>query len=135
MYIFTLTLSPAEGLTGSTVSGRKDTKPDACVVRPMVHIDARGDGGRSNKDRAPLGQRTLKEVLDVDEVTKEMVLDLIKDMTRSEASDFFADIGRPCSMINYASESTYDLHLLARDMVIDMSHPLLGDYKVVNFPI
>ena len=38
-------------------------------------------------------------------------------------------------MINYTSESTSDPHLLARDMVIDMNHPLLGDYKAVNFPI
>jgi len=81
------------------------------------------------------GMDKLKEVLDVDEVTKEMVLDLIKDMTRLETSEFFADIGLPCSMINYTSESTYDPQILARDMVIDMNHPLLGDYKVVNFPI
>jgi crotonobetainyl-CoA:carnitine CoA-transferase CaiB-like acyl-CoA transferase len=56
-------------------------------------------------------------------------------MTRLEASEYFADIGLPCSMINYASESTTDPHLLARDMVIEMNHPLLGDYKAVNFPI
>jgi CoA:oxalate CoA-transferase len=81
------------------------------------------------------GMDRLKEALGVDEVTKEMILELIKDMTRLEASEYFADIGLPCSMINYASESTTDPHLLARDMVIDMNHPLLGDYKAVNFPI
>ena len=81
------------------------------------------------------GMEKLKMALGVDEVTKEMILDLIKDMTRLEASNYFANIGLPCSMINYASEATSDPHLLARDMVIDMNHPLLGDYKAVNFPI
>jgi len=81
------------------------------------------------------GMEKLKLALGVDEFTKEMVLDLIKDMTRLEASDYFAEIGLPCSMINYASEATSDPHLLSRDMVIDMNHPLLGDYKAVNFPI
>ena len=81
------------------------------------------------------GREKLKMALGVDEVTKEMILDLIKDMTRLEASNYFANIGLPCSMINYASEATSDPHLLARDMVIDMNHPLLGDYKAVNFPI
>lgn len=81
------------------------------------------------------GMDRLKEVLETDEVTKEMVLEHIKDMDRQEASDFFAEVGLPCARINYASESTVDEQVLARDMVIDMKHPLLGDYKAVNFPV
>ncbi len=81
------------------------------------------------------GMDRLKEVLDVDEVTKEMVLEHIKDMDRQEAADFFAEVGLPCARINYASEATSDEQVLARDMVIDMTHPLLGEYKAVNFPV
>ncbi len=81
------------------------------------------------------GMDRLKDILDVDEVTKEMVLEHIKDMDRQEASDFFADVGLPCARINYASESVSDAQVLARGMVIDMTHPLHGEYKAVNFPV
>ena len=34
-----------------------------------------------------------------------------------------------------ASEAVSDEQVLARDMVIDMKHPLHGEYKAVNFPV
>lgn len=81
------------------------------------------------------GMDRLKEILDVDEVTKDMVLEHIKDMDRQEAADFFAMVGLPCARINYASEAIHDEQVIARDMIIDMTHPLLGEYKAVNFPV
>ncbi len=81
------------------------------------------------------GMDRLKEILAVDEVSKEMVLEHIKEMDRQEAADFFADVGLPCARINYASEAVSDEQVLARDMVIDMKHPLHGEYKAVNFPV
>jgi len=81
------------------------------------------------------GMDALKEKLGVEEVTKDMVLDYIKDMTKAEADTFFAGVGLPVAPINFASESTVDPQVLARDMVIELEHPLLGKYKAVNFPV
>ena len=116
----------------SVVAVRKDGRGSSKVL--AVGREAKMMLGRTPGNIVAI--RPMKDGVIADfEVTKEMILDLIKDMTRLEASNYFANIGLPCSMINYASEATSDPHLLARDMVIDMNHPLLGDYKAVNFPI
>jgi CoA:oxalate CoA-transferase len=81
------------------------------------------------------GMDALKKKLDVEEVTKEMIKEYIKDMTRDEAVAFFTEIGLPIAPINYASEATQDLHVIARDMIKELEHPALGPVKVVNFPV
>jgi len=81
------------------------------------------------------GMDALKEKLGVDEVTKDMVVELIKDMTREEVIDLFCGIGLPVAPIIYASEATTDPHILARDMIVEIEHPILGKIKAVNFPV
>jgi crotonobetainyl-CoA:carnitine CoA-transferase CaiB-like acyl-CoA transferase len=75
----------------------------------------------------------LKAKMGKDEVTKEEVLALIENMTREEAFHFFAGIGLPTAIVYYASESWRDPHIVAREMITEVDHPLLGKIKAVNF--
>ncbi len=81
------------------------------------------------------GMDALKKKLDVEEVTKEMIKEHVKDMPRDEAVSFFIEIGLPVAPINYASDATQDPHIIARDMIKELEHPALGPVNVVNFPV
>jgi crotonobetainyl-CoA:carnitine CoA-transferase CaiB-like acyl-CoA transferase len=77
----------------------------------------------------------LKAKLGVEEVTKEMVLEKVANMTREEAFHFFAQIGLPTAIVYYASETWKDPHINAREMITEADHPILGKIKVSNFPV
>lgn len=81
------------------------------------------------------GMDALREKLGVEEVTKEMVQEYIKDMTKLQAVDFFTELDLPVAPINYASEATSDPHILERDMITEVNHPVLGPTKAVNFSV
>jgi len=78
---------------------------------------------------------SLKAKLGVEEVTKEMVLEQVANMTREEAFHFFAQIGLPTAMVYYASETWTDPHINAREMITEVDHPQLGKIKTCNFPV
>ena len=83
----------------------------------------------------PKAIESLKIKLGREDLTKEMLLEAISNMTRDEAFHFFADLGMPTAPCYYASESTRDPQIVARDMITTVDHPILGIIKAVNFPV
>lgn len=85
----------------------------------------------------PKAIETLKETLGVteEELTKELVEEFIKDKTKLEAFNFFAKCGMPCAPIYYGSEATEDPHIIAREMIVEYDHPLMGKTRGINFPV
>ena len=77
----------------------------------------------------------LKEELGVEEVTQELMEDLVKDKTRKEAFDWLAGIGFPVGPVYEAHEAMFDPHSIARDMWVELGHPAAGVYKAPNFPV
>jgi CoA:oxalate CoA-transferase len=77
----------------------------------------------------------LKAKFGVEELTKEMVMKEVENMTREEAFHYFAKLGFPTAIVYYASESTKDPHINAREMITSVDHPLLGKIKAINFPV
>lgn len=77
----------------------------------------------------------LKAELGVDEVSKEMVLEEIKGMTKMEAFKWLADMGFPCAPIYEAYEAMTDPQMLARHMFVEVEHKAAGEYKIPNFPV
>jgi len=77
----------------------------------------------------------LKAKMGVEEITKEMILQRVENMTRDEAFHFFAELGLPTSIVYYASESWKDQHINSREMITEVDHPLLGKIKAINFPL
>lgn len=81
------------------------------------------------------GIENLKKELGVEELSRDLVTEKIKDMTRMEAFKWLADLGFPSAPIYEAYEAMYDPHLIARDMWRKVAHPNAGEYKVPNFPV
>ncbi len=77
----------------------------------------------------------LKQELGVEEVNKKLVEERVKDMTRAEAFKWLAELGFPCAPIYEAYEAMWDPHLQARNMFVEVDHPVAGRYKVPNFPV
>lgn len=77
----------------------------------------------------------LKQDLGVDEVTRDLLKEKIKDMTRGEAFDWLAKLGMPVAPIYQAVEAMDDPHLEARGMWVEVDHPVAGKYTVPNFPV
>jgi CoA:oxalate CoA-transferase len=77
----------------------------------------------------------LKAELGVEELTRELVTDKIRDMTRKEAHHYLAGLGFPCGPVYEAHEAMTDPHSLARGMWVTVDHPVAGKYKAPNFPV
>lgn len=79
---------------------------------------------KTNADR--LNQKdSLKHILENEFSTK----------TMSELENLFKDTNIPISRIIGITESLQDEHLLARNMVIDVNDPVIGNIKLVGNPI
>ena len=85
----------------------------------------------------PKAIEALKETLGVDDegLPKELVEEFIKEKTKVDAFNFFAKCGMPCAPVYYASESTEDPHIIAREMIVEYDHPLMGKTRGINFPV
>jgi CoA:oxalate CoA-transferase len=77
----------------------------------------------------------LKAELGVDEVSKDMVLEKIMDMSKMEAFKWLADLGFPCAPIYEVYEAMTDPQMLARHMFVEVEHKAAGKYKIPNFPV
>jgi formyl-CoA transferase len=64
---------------------------------------------------------------------------LVEDWTlqrdKHEAMKILADAGVPCGACLDTGEVLTDPHLLARDMVVEVEHPVRGRYITVGNPI
>ena len=86
-------------------------------------------GGRAK------GIDALKQKLGVRELEREQILKLAETMTREEAVKFFTELDMPVAPIYYSSEATKDPHIVSRNMFLEMTHPRLGKYTAINFPV
>jgi CoA:oxalate CoA-transferase len=77
----------------------------------------------------------LKEELGVEEITQEMMENLVSDKTRKEAFDWLAGLGFPIGPVYEAHEAMFDPHSIYRYMWVELNHPAAGAYKVPNFPV
>jgi crotonobetainyl-CoA:carnitine CoA-transferase CaiB-like acyl-CoA transferase len=77
----------------------------------------------------------LKAELGVDELTRELVMSKIGNMTRIEAFEYLSGIGFPCGPVYEAYEAMEDPHSQARGMWVEVEHKLVGKYKAPNFPV
>lgn len=89
---------------------------------------------------AAFGPRALDRIVqhmgvDLDEITKEMMEEKIANMTRDEAVKLFNEMGLPCAPVYHINETINDPHVIARDMFVELEHPLAGKIKLVNFPV
>jgi crotonobetainyl-CoA:carnitine CoA-transferase CaiB-like acyl-CoA transferase len=55
--------------------------------------------------------------------------------TAEEIMSFFEAIGVPCGVVKDVGELLEDPQLLARNMVVDIDHPVLGQIKTFNNPV
>jgi CoA:oxalate CoA-transferase len=83
----------------------------------------------------PKAIEALKAKMGREDITKEEVTTFISNMTKDEAFHYFAEMGMPTAPVYYASEATKDPHLAAREMIIEVNHPILGNIKACNFPL
>jgi crotonobetainyl-CoA:carnitine CoA-transferase CaiB-like acyl-CoA transferase len=58
-----------------------------------------------------------------------------ENMTADELEDLFIALDSPMGIIKDVKELLDDPHLKAREMVVDVDHPKLGQVKTFNLPI
>ena len=68
-----------------------------------------------------------------DEITKEMIEKKTLESTRAEAVESYVNMGLACAPVYPVDEVMADLHLAAREMLIEVEHPKAGTVKVPNF--
>ena len=83
----------------------------------------------------PKAIEALKKELGTEDLTKELVTEYIENMGKVEAFNFFAKMGMPCAPVYYGSESVNDPHIIARGMITEVDHPIMGKTKAINFPV
>jgi crotonobetainyl-CoA:carnitine CoA-transferase CaiB-like acyl-CoA transferase len=72
---------------------------------------------------------------DIDEISQEMMEEMVSKLNRDEAVEQFTSWGLPCAPIYHVDEAIDDLHVKARDMFVELEHPLAGKIKLINFPL
>lgn len=77
----------------------------------------------------------LREYMDVEEVTEELIAEKVKDMSRDDAVDYFVAARVPVAPVYKLNDVVEDKHLIERDMFTTVEHKNAGQVKVVNFPV
>jgi CoA:oxalate CoA-transferase len=77
----------------------------------------------------------MKKKIGVDEVTSDMVREIVSEMTSDEAVDYMVEVGAPVAPVYSVRETVKDPHLIARGMFIEVEHPKAGRITVPNFPV
>ena len=93
------------------------------------------DGWIMMRVGTPRAMDTLNEIFKVEEVTKEIIAEKVKEMTRDEALELFLRNKIPIGPVYDLGEVLEDPHLEARNMFVEVEHPIGGKMKLVNFPI
>jgi len=93
------------------------------------------DGWIQIAGERPRAIERLKEQFGVDQMSKELIEEHMKGMTRKEVFDWLAGVGMPVAPIYDSHETFEDPHLEARDFWKQVDHPAAGEYTVPNFPV
>ncbi|MBT7913065.1 CoA transferase, partial [Candidatus Bathyarchaeota archaeon] len=77
----------------------------------------------------------LREYMDVEEVTEELIKEKVIGMERDEAMKYFTAARVPVAPVYNVDEVVMDPHLIERNMFTTVDHKNAGPVKVVNFPV
>ncbi|MCW4013159.1 MAG: CoA transferase [Candidatus Bathyarchaeota archaeon] len=77
----------------------------------------------------------LREYMGVDEVTEDLIEEMVKEMTRDEAVAYFVAARVPVAPVYKLNDVVEDEHLIERNMFTTVQHKNAGPVKVVNFPV
>jgi crotonobetainyl-CoA:carnitine CoA-transferase CaiB-like acyl-CoA transferase len=69
------------------------------------------------------------------DVVDQMVGEVIGGKTRAEWAQIFGEAGIPSGPINRVSEALASPQTMAREMVLEMDHPMVGSFRVLGLPI
>ncbi len=129
MAAFNCTASVAYDLFKESPIERRRKNPRPPRVGGLLEVK---DGWVYLMTERPRAVEALKAELGVDELTRELVMSKIGDMTRKEAHQYLAGMGFPCGPVYEAME---DPHSVARGMWVEVDHKSVGKYKAPNFPV
>jgi CoA:oxalate CoA-transferase len=127
-------------ITGYLLSGLKPRELREKYPR------GRGAGGTfKTKDGgwvrlAAFGARAMDRIVqhlgkELDDISQELMADMVVDMNRDEAVELFTGWGLPCAPVYHVDEAISDPHVNARNMFVELEHPLAGKIKLINFPL
>ena len=78
----------------------------------------------------------LAEAIGVETIERqEVVTEWVESKTRNEVIDLLVKARIPVASVNNLDEVINDPHILAREMIVEMDHPVVGKYKTPGFPI
>jgi len=125
------------GITGYMLFGLKPWEinqkyPGLGGIRELLETS---DGWMMLRVGTPRAMDTLKEIFEVEEITKEIIAEKVKEMTMAEALELFHKNKIPVGPVYDLGEVIEDPHLKARNMFVEVEHPVEGKMKLVNFPI
>ena len=78
--------------------------------------------------------RNQDRVLNRDEIDR-LVAEVFATRTRAEWIEVLDAVGIPAGPINLVSEALASLQTIARDMVVDIEHPVVGPIRLVGLPV
>jgi crotonobetainyl-CoA:carnitine CoA-transferase CaiB-like acyl-CoA transferase len=118
---------------------KQDADPDKpagpAQIWGMIKVK---DGWVQIAGSRPKAMEELKKYLGVEEIDQKAVDQFkaqIAEMTKKEAFDFMVKFGFPAAPVYQAHEAWDDPHVMAREMFVEVDHPLSGKYKTPNFPV
>jgi len=125
------------GITGYMLFGLKPWEinqkyPGLGGIRELLETS---DGWMMLRVGTPRAMDTLKEIFEVEEITKEIIAEKVKEMTMAEALELFHKNKIPVGPVYDLGEVIEDPHLKARNMFVEVEHPVEGKMKLVNFPV
>jgi crotonobetainyl-CoA:carnitine CoA-transferase CaiB-like acyl-CoA transferase len=117
----------------------QDTDPDKptgpAQIWGMIKVK---DGWIQVAGSRPKAMEELKKYLGVEDVDAKAIETFkakLSEMTKQEAFDFLVKFGFPAAPVYQAHEAMDDPHVIAREMFIEVEHPIAGKYKTPNFPV
>jgi crotonobetainyl-CoA:carnitine CoA-transferase CaiB-like acyl-CoA transferase len=89
---------------------------------------------------AAFGPRFLDSIakelkLEIDDITTDLIKEMVSKMNRKDAVEYFVNLGLPCAPILHVDETVADPHVNKRDMFVEVHHPQAGKLKLINFPV
>lgn len=77
----------------------------------------------------------LRDHMQVEEVTEELIKEKVSTMTRDEAVKYYTEARVPVAPVYNVNDVVKDEHLIERNMFTTVNHKNAGEVKVVNFPV
>ena len=83
----------------------------------------------------PRAVEKMKLQLGIEELTSDIIKELVSDKTNAAALEYLLGFGVPVAEVYSVKELVNDPHLIDRGMFTEVEHPKAGSIKVTNFPV